>query len=129
MTTKGLHTLLNYSNFFIQRKNLDTAFINTKLVARNILTNNHLRIVDQAGKVFVNSKISPEGWTWMFLLDESHMSCHAYTDETRGKMAIDIFTCSRNSENHTNAVNQLNTFLIDNYFCILDSRLDIPRFL
>jgi S-adenosylmethionine/arginine decarboxylase-like enzyme len=128
MTTRGLHTLLNYSNFFVQRKNLENAFTTIRLASRNILTNNHLRIVDQAGKIFIDSNISPEGFTWMYLLDESHMSCHAYTDQTRGKMAIDLFTCTRDPTNHINAVNQLNTFLLDNYFCNLDSRTDIPRF-
>lgn len=128
MTTRGLHSLLNYSNFFVQRKNLESAFTNIRLASRNILTNNHLRIVDQAGKVFIDSNISPEGFTMMYLLDESHMSFHAYTDETRGKMAVDIFTCARNPDNHINAVTQLNTFLVDNYFCNLDSRTDIPRF-
>jgi S-adenosylmethionine/arginine decarboxylase-like enzyme len=129
MTThKGLHTLLNYSNFFIQRRNLESAFTNIRLASRNILTNNHLRIVDQAGKVFLDSNISPEGWTWMFLLDESHMSCHAYTDDSKGLCAIDLFSCCSNKQNHFNAVDQINNFLINNYFCVLDNRQDIERF-
>lgn len=129
MTTTGLHTLLNYSNFFIRRKNLESTFTNLRCASKNILTHNHLRIVDQAGKVFIDHNISPEGFTYMYLLDESHMSCHAYTDPTRGKMAIDVFTCCKNPENHINAITELNTFLVDTYQCILDSRTDIPRFL
>ena len=35
---------------------------------------------------------SPPGWTSILLIDESHVSSHAYTD--RGWLALDCFTCS-----------------------------------
>ena len=129
MSTSGLHTLLNYSNFYIKRQNLESVYANIRLVTRNILKNNNIRIVDQSGVIFRDNKISPEGWTYAYLLDLSHFSSHAFTDTGRGKMAIDMFTCNTDTKNHLKAVEQVNTFLVENYFCMLNSRQDIPRFI
>ena len=136
---RGKHTLLNYSNFFIPHKNIDAAFTNIKLTCRNILTNNHLRIIDSASSILPLKQVysvcpSPDGFTICFLLDESHMSLHSYTnkEESRGeiigKLAVDLFTCSPHPANHHNAVRDLNKFLIENYDVLLDSSKTIDRF-
>ena len=135
MFHRGRHTIIDYSNFFIQHKNIDAAFTNIKLTCRNILTNNHLRIVDSASSILPLKNIpSPDGFTICFLLDESHMSLHSYTNKEIdrgpiiGKLAVDIFTCSENPNNHHNAVRDLNKFLIDNYDVILQNSKTIDRF-
>ncbi len=136
---RGKHTLLNYSNFFIAHKNIDAAFTNIKLTCRNILTNNHLRIIDSASSILPLKTAysvcpSPDGFTICFLLDESHMSLHSYTnkEESRGeiigKLAVDLFTCSPTPANHHNAIKDLNKFLIENYDVLLDSSKTIDRF-
>lgn len=125
---RGKHTLLNFINFIIPRRNLDVAYLNIKGQTRQILTDNDLRIVDYAGKVFLNPEVSEYGFTMAHLLDESHLSLHAYTESHIGKLAVDLFTCSRNPVNHMNAVVDLTEFLIDNYNCILENQQTIDRF-
>ena len=134
-TFRGKHTLLNYSNFFIKQKNIDSAFTNIKLNCRNILTNNHLRVVDEASSILpLKHCPSPDGFTICFLLDESHMCLHSYTNcdiqrgELIGKLAVDLFTCSPEPLNHYNAIRDLNKFLIENYEAVLDSSKTIERF-
>jgi len=134
-TFRGKHSLLNYTNFFIKHKNIDSAFTNIKLTCRNILTNNNLRIVDSCSSILPTKNIpSPDGFTICFLLDESHMSLHSYTnqEESRGeiigKLAVDLFTCSSNPLNHHNAIKDLNKFLIENYDVVLESSKIIDRF-
>jgi S-adenosylmethionine/arginine decarboxylase-like enzyme len=135
VTFRGKHTINNYSNFFIPYKNIDSAFMNIKLTCRNILTNNHLRVVDEASSILPLKHIpSPDGFTMCFLLDESHLSLHSYTNceeergEVIGKLALDLFTCSPNPLHHHNAIRDLSKFLIENYHCSLDSSLTIDRF-
>lgn len=135
-TFRGRHSLLNYTNFFIKHKNIDSAFTNIKLMCRNILTNNNLRIVDSCSSILptVGNIPSPDGFTICYLLDESHMSLHSYTncEESRGeligKLAVDLFTCSSNPLNHHNAIRDLHKFLIENYDVVLESSKLIDRF-
>jgi S-adenosylmethionine/arginine decarboxylase-like enzyme len=49
---------------------------------------------------------SEEGWTSVVLIDESHITSHAYSD--RGKLAIDLFTCGQKSNPEV-----LATFIIE----------------
>jgi len=49
-----------------------------------------------------DGSVSPIGFTMVLLLDESHISIHSYGDI--GLLALDCFTCSKNPENHINAV-------------------------
>ena len=135
-TFRGKHSLLNYTNFYIKHKNIDSAFTNIKLTCRNILTNNNLRIVDSCSSILPATQNipSPDGFTMCFLLDESHMSLHSYTNceenrgEIIGKLAVDLFTCSPNPLNHHNAIRDLNKFLIENYDVVLESSKLIDRF-
>jgi S-adenosylmethionine/arginine decarboxylase-like enzyme len=132
---RGKHTLLNYSNFFIQHKNIDSAFMNIKLMCRNILSSNSLRVVGEASALLPNGIIvSPDGFTMAFLLDESHLSLHSYTNsdpergEVIGKLACDLFTCTKDPINHFNAIRDLNKFIIDNYDAVLDEQKTVDRF-
>ena len=134
-TFRGKHSILNYTNFFIKHKNIDAAFTNIKLTCRNILTNNNLRIVDSCSSILpLKHCPSPDGFTICFLLDESHMSLHSYTNneldrgEIIGKLAVDLFTCSSNPLNHHNTIRDLNKFLIENYDVVLESSKIIDRF-
>ena len=49
-----------------------------------------IRIVGQQVSIF-DGKVSPPGFALVVLLDESHFTTHAYTDE--GLVALDLFTC------------------------------------
>jgi S-adenosylmethionine/arginine decarboxylase-like enzyme len=47
-------------------------------------------------KVVSNGETTPDGFAYVYVLNESHLSMHAYSggeDGTSGMMAIDIFTC------------------------------------
>ena len=51
-----------------------------------------ITVVGKQIKVFDDPAQSPPGFASALLLDESHISAHAYTDET-GLLAVDVFTC------------------------------------
>lgn len=125
---RGKHTLLNFINFVIPRKNLEPAYLNIKCASQQILFQNNIRIVDFAGKVFTNPEVSEYGWTMVHLLDESHLSFHAYTEPHIGKLAVDLFTCCSNPINHNTSLSSLTEFLINNYKCTLESSETIDRF-
>lgn len=125
---RGKHTLLNFVKFVINRKNLEPAYLNIKCASQQILFHNNIRVVNFAGNVFLDPLISEYGFTMVHLLDESHLSFHAYTEPHIGKLAVDLFTCSPNPINHMNAVTQLTSFLIENYSCVLEKQETIDRF-
>jgi S-adenosylmethionine/arginine decarboxylase-like enzyme len=55
--------------------------------------------------VVFDGSVSPPGGTIIIMLDESHISLHSYGEE--GILATDTFTCSKNPENHINAVSDI----------------------
>ena len=134
-TFRGKHTMNDYSNFFIKHKNINSAFTNIILTCRNILVSNNIRIVDEVSSILpINGFNTPDGFTMAFLLDESHLSLHSYTNsdlvrgDIIGKLALDLFTCSPNPLNHYNTVRDLNKFIIENYDAVLDNSQTINRF-
>lgn len=127
MTHRGKHTLLNYIRFVIPPSKLHDHYVHITQKTHFIITSNHLNVVDSAGKLFLND-VSPAGFAITHLLDESHFSAHAYTDKSIGKLAVDLFTCSKNPVHHYNAIIDINTFFIRNYMCVLDSYKMVDRF-
>jgi S-adenosylmethionine/arginine decarboxylase-like enzyme len=125
---RGLHTFIDIASFTIKRKNLDISYNTIKHMVRTSALKNHLNIVGECSKLFKDERISPDGFTMAFLLDESHISLHAYTAPTIAKIAIDIFTCSGDPLNHTNCVNDITSYIINNYDSTLVSRITVPRF-
>lgn len=127
--SRGLHTLIDISNFIINKKNLEISFTTIKHMTKTFATNNKLNIVGETSKLFLNNNTSPNGWTFCYLLDESHISCHAYTNPDIGLCAIDIFTCCNNPIYHTKTVDDITSYLIENYKnCYISRRDTVSRF-
>ena len=123
---RGLHTLLNYRNFIIPSRHLESSYENTRVICRHYLRKNNLRVVNECSSL-LNDNRSPEGWTMCFLLDESHLSLHSYT--SLGLLAIDLFTCSPTPENHTNCVEDINKYIINSYNSeLIDKQTITTRF-
>jgi len=101
---RGSHTMHDFSKCFIKEKDTETVFLALFNGFKEICGNNNLRIVGEKMVVFDGS-VSPPGGTIILMLDESHISLHSYGEE--GILATDTFTCSKNPENHINAVNDI----------------------
>lgn len=99
--TRGNHTMLDFTKCYIKPKNLNPTSLTINANLKYICNKNNLRVVGERTVVFDGSN-SPTGFTTVLLLDESHISIHSYADI--GLLAIDCFTCSKDPENHINAV-------------------------
>jgi len=126
MAHRGIHTIIDFSNFFIRPKNLHAACNNLLTSYKFFANKNNLNVVGQNHKVFDNTIKSPNGFTLVLLLDESHISTHVYTDI--GLLALDIFTCAGNPEHHINTTQNISDFLVNNYDAIIDKKHTIDRF-
>lgn len=100
-TSRGFHSLLDYTNCIIPKKNTESVLLNLMFNFKIICEKNALRIVGEKMVVFDGS-VSPSGGTFIICLDESHISFHCYGED--GLSAIDLFTCCKNPENHHNAI-------------------------
>ena len=109
---RGSHSMHDFSKCYIKEKDTETVFLALFNGFKEICGNNNLRIVGEKMVVFDGS-VSPPGGTIIIMLDESHISLHSYGEE--GILATDIFTCSKNPENHINAVSDIKK-LISHHF-------------
>jgi S-adenosylmethionine/arginine decarboxylase-like enzyme len=101
---RGSHSMLDIRKCYIKEKDTETVFLALFNGFKEICGNNNLRIVGEKMVVFDGS-VSPPGGTIIIMLDESHISLHSYGEE--GILAVDCFTCSKNPENHINAVSDI----------------------
>ncbi len=101
---RGSHSMLDITKCYIKEKDTEATCLALFNGFKEICGNNNLRIVGEKMVVFDGS-VSPPGGTIIIMLDESHISLHSYGEE--GILAIDCFTCSKNPENHINAVNDI----------------------
>jgi S-adenosylmethionine/arginine decarboxylase-like enzyme len=109
---RGSHSMLDFSKCYIKEKDTETVFLALFNGFKEICGNNNLRIVGEKMVVFDGS-VSPPGGTIIIMLDESHISLHSYGEE--GILAVDCFTCSKNPQNHINAVSDIKK-LISHHF-------------
>ena len=109
---RGSHSMLDITKCYIKEKDTEATCLALFNGFKEICGNNNLRIVGERMVVFDGS-VSPHGFTFILLLDESHISFHSYSME--GIAAIDTFTCSKNPENHINAVSDIKK-LISHHF-------------
>lgn len=109
---RGSHTMLDYTKCYIKQRDTETTFIALMCGFTDICNNNNLRIVGERMVVFDGS-VSPPGGTFILMLDESHISLHSYGEE--GIIAIDCFTCSKNPENHINAVSDIKKLMMKHF--------------
>lgn len=98
---RGNHSMLDYTNCFIKKKNTEAVFLSLIGGFKTICKSNGLRVVGERMELFDGS-LSPSGGTFVLLLDESHISLHSYGEE--GLIAIDLFTCCKNPQNHIDAM-------------------------
>ena len=59
------------------------------------------------------SALDLPGGTIIIMLDESHISLHSYGEE--GILAVDCFTCSKNPQNHINAVSDIKKLMTKHF--------------
>ena len=62
---------------------------NIKVLMNKIITENNLNVIEEVHKQF-----EPIGATCLYLLAESHLSCHTYPE--RRYIAIDLYCCNHN---------------------------------
>ena len=109
-TARGVHSLLDYNNCIIPKKNTENVLLNIMFNLKIICEKNELRIVGEKMVIFDGS-VSPSGGTAIVLLDESHISLHSYGEE--GIMSWDLFTCSKKPENHMNALANIKELMVE----------------
>ena len=109
---RGSHSMLDYTKCYIKEKDTEATCLALFNGFKEICGNNSLRIVGEKMVVFDGS-VSPHGFTFILLLDESHISFHSYSME--GIAAIDCFTCSKNPENHINAVSDIKKLIMHHF--------------
>jgi S-adenosylmethionine decarboxylase len=87
---KGVHALLDFTR---PREELrDDATLGHDIVQFIITTCKEVGIKVLASNLEVFDGVtSPPGFASVIMLDESHASCHCYSDE--GLLAADLFTC------------------------------------
>lgn len=82
--TAGKHMICDFKNI------INTELLNNKdslqEICRNICYHNHYDILGETEKVF-----EPHGFTFLFLLGESHLSLHTFPE--RNYIAFDLYTC------------------------------------
>ena len=109
---RGSHSMLDYTKCYIKEKDTEATCLALFNGFKEICGNNNLRIVGEKMVVFDGS-VSPPGFTFIILLDESHISFHSYSME--GISSTDCFTCSKNPENHINAVSDIKKLMAHHF--------------
>ena len=80
-----------------------------KVLMEKIIKENNLNVVGEVHKQF-----EPVGATCLYLLAESHLSCHTYPEKKY--MAIDLYCCNENVE-FKNVLDEIHEFF--NNDCII----------
>lgn len=126
-TAKGRHTMYDYINCIIPDKNVESVALNLIFNFKIICEEEGLRVVGEKMVVF-DGTISPSGFTFVCLLDESHISFHSYA--STGEAAIDAFTCSKTPQAHINALRRIEDLMSVNFpDGTLFKRHSVSRFL
>jgi S-adenosylmethionine decarboxylase len=83
---KGKHVFADFTNFKGNEHSLGLFVYKLMIKAIN---RTNMKIVHRHLEILNTD--TPPGFTSVLLLDESHFTAHAYTEE--GLLAVDIFTC------------------------------------
>ncbi len=84
---RGTHILVDLTGVHGNPETLAASVLKHSL---RLIKGAGVRVVGQQVSIF-DGDVSPPGFALVVLLDESHFSAHAYTDE--GLFALDLFTC------------------------------------
>lgn len=90
---KGKHVFLDFINFYDDRLEECCQYIfdvMSESIRRTTMRN-------MFGKMIKLEGDTEAGFTSVILLDESHITCHSYTQQ--GLLALDVFTCGRTDPN------------------------------
>jgi S-adenosylmethionine decarboxylase len=93
MNFNGKHATIDLHNFIIDSK-VGGEFIFDLMIKSLELST--CREVHKKLVILGLDDESPPGFTSVVLIDESHITAHCYSD--RGWLAIDVFTCGKQSE-------------------------------
>lgn len=87
MNHLGKHVIIDITNFFLDKNEAGPWVLN--ILRESIRKSSYAKEVHH--KLVLLGDRSPPGFTSVVLIDESHITCHCYSD--KGLLAIDIFTC------------------------------------
>jgi S-adenosylmethionine decarboxylase len=91
MNHKGTHIFLDFVNFKVERNDLDEICKYVFSLMEDSLTYTSMK--NMHSKMIILKDHTAEGFTSVVLLDESHITAHAYTEQ--GLLALDVFTCGK----------------------------------
>jgi S-adenosylmethionine decarboxylase len=78
----------------IKNKKLLSNIQDLKLLCKNICIDNNFTILGE-----IEHEFKPQGFTFIFLLSESHLSIHTFPE--RDYLAFDLFTCRSSDDDLT----------------------------
>jgi S-adenosylmethionine decarboxylase len=122
---KGYHITIDYFGFKCKSDSFKEIGENISKIIFNGLKKYNINIVHNHMEFFDGSN-SPPGFTSVFLIDESHISAHCYSDTSL--LALDVFTCSPNPEITKSIANFINKKIFINFPDIKSIKNEIPRF-
>jgi S-adenosylmethionine decarboxylase len=91
MNHKGTHIFLDFTGFKVSSEDLDETCKFVFSLMEDSLTYTSMK--NMHSKMIVLKDDTAEGFTSVVLLDESHITAHAYTQQ--GLLALDVFTCGK----------------------------------
>ena len=91
MNHKGTHIFLDFTGFKVCSADLDETCKFVFSLMEDSLTYTSMK--NMHSKMVVLKDHTAEGFTSVILLDESHITAHAYTEQ--GLLALDVFTCGK----------------------------------
>lgn len=122
---KGYHITIDYFGFECKSDSFIEVGNNISQIIFNALKEYNINIVHNHIEFFDGSS-SPPGFTSIYLIDESHVSAHCYSDTSL--LALDIFTCSPNPEITKSVANYINKKIYLKFPNIKSINHEIPRF-
>lgn len=94
MVNKGTLIYFDFTNFKSNQELEITANTIFKIMHDSITNLTKMKIVHKHLEI-LKQPITENGFTSVLLLDESHFTAHAYTDDDKALLAMDIFTCGQ----------------------------------
>jgi S-adenosylmethionine/arginine decarboxylase-like enzyme len=94
MKNRGNHVFLDFVGFIDE--NLEECCANIFDIMKDGIKQTTMKCMFE--KMVVLKEDTEEGFTSVILLDESHITCHAYTK--KGLLALDVFTCGSTDPQH-----------------------------
>lgn len=122
---KGYHITIDYFGFKCKSDSFKNIGEDIRKIIFNGLKEYNINIVHDHIEFFDGS-ISPPGFTSIFLIDESHISAHCYSDTSL--LAIDIFTCSPNPDITKSIANFIDKCIINKFPNVKNIKHELPRF-